>query len=214
MTFLYRFGLTITRRQPYLDWANSSTMARSYRRSWRAIDERFISRPSRRTNQTARVCSRSSGGEIFEEELATWMQDDSTWPAPLTRELFDAWFEVEVTEYGLRFDAGRAVDARGGGAAMDLDYAMSHCAWCEIEVDEGAGRFAAFKLPDRSLYASREGLVLSVVIDKEQVAMGIMTAADSSAALAGEDVVFMMCSSRCEKAIRKTVPRALRKQRT
>ena len=63
--------------------------------------------------------------------------------------------------------------------AMDLDYAMSHCAWCDIEVDEGAERFAAFKLPDRSRHASREGLVLPVAIDREQLAMGVMTAADS-----------------------------------
>jgi len=212
MTFLYRFGVTITRRQPYLDWANTIDDGPKLSEEL-ARDRRTIYLVPESTNEPDR--GRLLGEfwqHIFEEELAMWMEDDSTWPAPLTRELFDAWFEAEVTSAVYDLTPEEPL-TQTEVEAMDLDYAMSHCAWCEIEVDEGAERFAAFKLPDQSGHASREGLVLPVAIDKERVAMGVMTAADSNAALAGEDVVFMVCSSRCEKAIRKTVPRALRKLR-
>ena len=35
--------------------------------------------------------------QIFEEELAAWMLDEQTWPTPLSREMFEAWFGSEVT---------------------------------------------------------------------------------------------------------------------
>ena len=212
MTFLYRFGVTITRRQPYLDWANTLDDGPKLSEEL-AHDRRTIYLVPESTNEPDRErLLEEFWQQIFEEELAMWMEDGSTWPAPLTRELFDAWFEADVT--GAVYDLTPEEPLTHAEVeAMDLDYAMSHCAWCDLEVDEGAERFAGFKLPDRSRYESREGLVLSVPIDKEQVAMGVMTTADSGAAEAGEDVVFMLCSSRCEKAIRKHVPRALRKMR-
>ena len=36
--------------------------------------------------------------EIFELELAAWLEDSSGWPAPRTREMFNEWFEVELTD--------------------------------------------------------------------------------------------------------------------
>jgi len=210
MSFLYRFGLTLTRRQPYLDWANTLDDGPKLSAEL-AHDRRTIYLVPESTNEPDRERLLDEFWQhMFEEELAMWMEDGSTWPAPLTRELFDAWFEVDVTSAVYDLTPQEPLTHQEV-EAMDLDYAMSHCAWCDIEVDEGAERFAAFKLPDRSRHASREGLVLPVAIDREQLAMGVMTAADSKAALAGDDVVFMICSSRCEKAIRKTVPRALRK---
>jgi len=212
MTFLYRFGVTITRRQPYLDWANTLDDGPKLSAEL-AHDLRTIYLVPESTNEPDRErLLEEFWRQIFEEELALWMEDDSTWPAPLTRDLFDAWFEAEVTSAVHDLTPEEPL-THEEVEAIDLEYAMSHCAWCEIEVDEGAERFAAFKLPDRSRHASREGLVLPVAIDREQVAMGVMTVADSQAALAGDDVVFTICSSRCEKAIRKTVPRALRKLR-
>jgi len=32
--------------------------------------------------------------EIFEEELFSWIEDDSLWPAPRTFELFSEWIQV------------------------------------------------------------------------------------------------------------------------
>jgi hypothetical protein len=49
------------------------------------------------------------------------------------------------------------------------------------------------------------------MVDDERLVMGVMSRADSDAARAGEDLVFRACTSRCEKGIRKAVPKALRK---
>ena len=49
------------------------------------------------------------------------------------------------------------------------------------------------------------------MIGDERVVIGIMAQADSDKARAGEDLLFRACPSRCEKAIRKAVPKALRK---
>jgi hypothetical protein len=34
--------------------------------------------------------------------------------------------------------------------AIEIDAAVNQCAWCEIEINEGAGRLVGFKLADRS----------------------------------------------------------------
>ena len=64
----------------------------------RGIDRRTIYLVPESTNEPDRErLLEEFWRQIFEEELALWMEDDSTWPAPLTRDLFDAWFEAEVT---------------------------------------------------------------------------------------------------------------------
>jgi hypothetical protein len=40
--------------------------------------------------------------------------------------------------------------------------------------------------------------------------MGVVTPAASEEARAGDDLVFRVCSTRCEKPLKKLVPRALR----
>ena len=72
-------------------------------------------------------------------------------------------------------------------------YAIQRCAWCDIEVDEGAGRFVSFGLADRGRTVHREGLVLPLAIDEEPV-IGILSRADSDKARAGEDRLFRACT--------------------
>ena len=83
---------------------------------------------------------------------------------------------------------------------MDLDDAVHRCAWCGIEVDEGAGRFVAFTLSDRKRMAGREGLAVQIAIGDERIVLGVMSRADSDAARAGEDIVFRACTKRCGRA--------------
>ena len=94
--------------------------------------------------------------------------------------------------------------------ALSVEVALHRCAWCDSDIDEGAGRVVGFKLPDRDRFAHREGLTLPA-IDDEQVVVGIMSLPDSDLSGAAEDVVLRACTSRCEKALRKAVPKALRK---
>jgi len=213
MSFLYRHAITITRKQPYLDWANNVDDDDGPKLTAELADDRktiYLVPESDRQPDFGRLLD-EFWEEIFEEELAAWMLDDGdgSWPAPRTREMFDAWFGAEITESVFDLTPEEPLtEAEVEG--MNLDDAVHRCAWCDIEVDEGAGRFVGFKLEDRGRLAHREGLVVPLAVD-ERFAMGIMSRADSDAARAGEDLVFRACTSRCEKARRKFVPKALRK---
>jgi hypothetical protein len=213
MSFLYRFGLTITRRQPYLDWANSfddggPRLAEDLARDRRTI---YLVRESE-TEPELRKLLEEFWEQIFEQELAAWMEDDGTWPSARTREMFDAWFEAEVTD--AVYDLTPEEPLTQAEVEMnDLDYVTGHCAWCGLEVEDDEQREAAFKLPDRARFASRQGLVLSVGTVGDRIIMGLMSVDDSESAKAGDDFVVFACSSRCEKALRKVVPRALREMR-
>jgi hypothetical protein len=208
VSFLYRVAIAITRRQPYVDWANSfddggPQLGKRGRR-------RFGQHPIQ--NPTCLTCYRPKElwQQIFEAELPGWRTQEDDWPAPLTREMFDAWFSAELTDSVFDLTPEEPLTQ----ADVDLEEladAASHCAWCDLELDEDAGRVVVFKLPDRDQFAHRAGLTLPLVIDDERVVVGIMSLEDSDEAKAGGDVLFRACTSRCEKGIRKAVPKALRK---
>ena len=211
MSFLYRAAMTITRKQSYIDWANSFDDDGPELTTELADDRRIVYLvPETDEEPDLKRLLDELWRQIFEEELSGWMQQEEDWPAPLTREMFDAWFDVELT--GEVFDLTPEEPlTQADVEAADLAYAVQCCAWCDLEVDEGAGRFVSFALTDRSRVAHREGLVLPLVVDDERVVIGILSHADSDRARAGEDLLFRACTSRCEKAIRKVVPKALRK---
>jgi hypothetical protein len=210
MSFLYRTGITITRKQPYIDWANSfddtadlTPELNESRRTIYLVPEAEDGRP----NLAAIVDE--FWEDMFEEELAMWMESEDDWPKPRTRKMFDAWFAVEMTDTVYDLVEDQPLTQRDVELA-DLDDALHRCAWCDIEVDEEAGRYVGFKLADRDRFAHRAGLVVPLRIDDERVIIGIVAPPDSSATAAGDDLVFRACTSRCEKAIRKAVPKALR----
>lgn len=205
---LHRFALTITRKQPYADWANT--------------DEPD---PVRYTDELPRtvylVPAIESGTaitdlldefwpDIFEEELAGWNEDEASWPAQRTRELFDRWFDAELTDTVVDLIPEEPLTQADMEHAALTDV-LHHCAWCDLELEPTEGRNVTFTVPERDRLASREGLSLTLFVDKEQALAGIVTSEDSPAAAAGEDLLFRACSSRCEKRIRKEAPRALRR---
>jgi hypothetical protein len=213
MSFLYRFGLTITRRQPYLDWANSFDDGGPRLPEDLARDRRTIYLvPETEPEPQLQKLLDEFWEQIFEQELATWIEDDARWPSARTREMFDEWFEAEVTN--AVYDLTPEEPLTQAEVEMDdLDYVMGHCGWCGLEVDDREMREATFKMPDRARFAYRQGLVLPVGSVGDRIVMGMMTADDSESANAGDDYVVFVCSSRCEKAVRKFVPRALRQTR-
>lgn len=211
MSFLYRVAIAITRKQPYIDWANSFDDDGPELTAELADDRRTVYLvPESDKEPDLESLLGEFWQQIFEEELSGWMQQEEDWPTPLTRALFDAWFDAEVSDSVFDLTPEEPL-TQADVEAEDLAYAIQRCAWCDIEVDEGAGRFVGFGLADRGRVAHREGLVLPLVIDDERVVIGIMSHADSDKAKAGEDLLFRACTSRCEKALRKAVPKALRK---
>ena len=214
MSFLYRTAITIIRKQPYIDWANSFDDGGPELTEELAEDRRtvyLVEEDGHRPDLLELLDDHWLS--IFEEELAMWMEAEEDWPAPLTREMFDDWFDAEVTDTVIDLVPEQPLtetDVEVG----ELTYALGHCAWCEIEIEEGQGRFAGFKVAVRDRFADREGLTVAIPIDDDQVLIGVVPMADSEEARAGYDLLFRVCTSRCEKAVHKAVPKALRKLRS
>src|SRR5262245_12848046 len=97
MSFLYRFGVTITRKRPYIEWANSLDDGPELTEEL-AHDRRTIYLAPETTHDPDREALLDGYWEqIFEAELSVWMTAAEDWPTPRTRELFDSWFDAEVT---------------------------------------------------------------------------------------------------------------------
>jgi ribosomal protein L24E len=211
MSFLYRAAITITRNQPYLDWANGLDDGGPDLTPELASDRRSVYLvPEADGEPDLSALLDEFWQHIFEEELGAWIVDDARWPSPLTRELFGAWFAVEVTDTVFDLVPDEPL-TQADVDALDLEDAVTHCAWCGVELEEGTGRLVGLPLADREQLAHREGLAISIGIDEEQVAVGILSSRDSAAAGRGDDLIFRACTSRCEKALRRVVPKALRK---
>jgi hypothetical protein len=209
MSDVYRAAITVTRKPPYIDWANDNGRADGV--SFPASDRRtvFLVSPSD-PGMTAADLIDEFWQDILEEELAAWTLDEADWPPLRTRELFDAWFDVEFTEAVVDLVPEEPLSEAEVEAA-DIAYTINHCGWCDLELKPSEGRRLTFTLTDRRVVASREGLALVLPMSDDRVVSGLVSAADSDAARAGEDLLFRACSSRCEKLIRKHVPRALRR---
>jgi len=211
VSFLYRHSLFVSRKQAYLDWANSVDDAGP------ALTEE-LSRGGRTVYLVPEVDGEPGVEElvavfwerIFEQELGAWIDDEARWPKPLTRELFQQWFEVELNASVYDLTPGEPLTQADMDAA-DLEEADGFCASCGLELEEHEGRFAEFVLADRRRFEVFEGRVLRLSCDDDVVIPAIVTSADSEPARAGADLLVRVCSSRCEKIVRKLVPKALRR---
>ena len=211
MSFLHRVALTVTRKQPYLDWANATDEGTDEPVAYPEQDRRTVYLvPSTDYELPLAEALEEFWEDIFEEELAAWMLDETTWPAERTRELFDAWFDAELTEAVYDLTPDEPLSEREVELA-DLSYTLHHCAWCDLELEEHEGRSVGFKLANRDLFAGREGLTMPLPVNEERIVTGIFTAPDSPAAATGDDYVFRACTSHCDKMLRKHVPRALQR---
>ena len=212
MSFLYRFAVAVTRRQPYLDWANR--LGDAVELTVEMSDEnRTIYLVPEATAEPDRSEILDEYWEaMFENELSAWSPATDRWPRDRTREMFDEWFDAEVT--GTVCDlAPEEPMTQDEVDAIDLEQAVTRCAWCEADLEEGADRIVGFKLASRDRFAALEGRVLPLAIgeDEDRVVLGIVAAEDSDAARRGDDILFRACTARCERALRSAVPKALKR---
>jgi hypothetical protein len=194
MSFLYRHGLLISRKKPYLDWANNIDN-----------DGASLSVEVSGANRSLYLVPEVAGQpdlsdlveefwiRIFEEELGAWMIDRQTWPNPRTREMFDEWFDVELNESVFDLTPDEPL-TQADVDADDLAELMGRCAACGLDVDADEGQVVGFKLNNRDLYAPFEGRAMSLPLGGDD---------DSDAV--------RVCSSTCEKVMRNVVPDALRR---
>jgi hypothetical protein len=212
MSDIYRSAITVIRKQPYIDWANDE--GREDDVSFPSGDRRTVYLvPESGSGVAAAELLDEFWQDIFEDELAAWSENEAVWPAPRTRELFDAWFDLELTEAVVDLVPEEPLSAADVESA-DIAYTISHCAWCDLDLDPSEGRRISFTVSDRAPLAAREGLTLVLPMGGDHFVTGILSAPESDGAKAGDDLIFMVCSSRCEKLIRKGVPRALRRLKT
>ena len=157
---LNRVALTITRKQPYVDWANGTDGP---------VPVVAYPEDNLRTVYLAPVGDRAPDlagllevfwEEVFEVELSMWMVDESTWPHPRTREMFDEWFDAQVDEavVDLVPNAPLTLEEVEDDA---VQYALEHCSWCNLELEEGQPRRAVgLPMLDRESWSFQKGLRL------------------------------------------------------
>jgi hypothetical protein len=203
--------LFVSRKQPYIEWANNleegesildERLARQERNVYLAME--FDGEP-----QLADVLP-DYWEDIFEAELSAWNDDEERWPSSRTREMFDAWFDVELCAAVYDLDPGEPLTQREVDA-QDIAEALTTCASCGISIEEGEGRFAGFKVADPDRLAPWKGRVLPLSIDDEQVILCLVPSDADEEFDVEDDLVVRVCSSGCEKGVRKVVPKALRR---
>lgn len=210
MPFLYRAPVLVSKRQPYVDWANS--FGDGVELSGDLAREKTVYLVETTEPQATREeIVANYWQDVFDEELLAWMEDEATWPADRDRAMFDQWFEVELGGSVVDLDPEAPLTDADMDAA-ELQAVMSQCAWCERELDPefGEGRTLGFRLEDREPLAHREGLVLALRVDRKRFVTGAVTPPDSELARDTGDVIFLACSRRCEKRLEEAVPRSLR----
>ena len=229
MPFLYRTAIILSRRQPYVDWANSLTRNENEPRFPQALAEKkeIYLGPYSETEQTLAQALNDVWDAIFDSELDAWSTNEHQWPE-FTREMFDEWFATEL--------AGSIVDlvpeeplTEADMEDLDFEDALRHCAWCDTELGLEQGRDVRFEIEQPSLLRHRQGRVLALAIERDRAAIGVVARAavddaadvgeqdDDATAAAGTDdqetpleAVFRACSRPCEKRLLKAVPPALR----
>jgi predicted protein tyrosine phosphatase len=206
---LNRVALTITRKQAYVDWANGTDGPMP-----------IVAYPedNRRTIYLAPVGDAEPDlaellekfwEEVFDAELSMWMEDESTWPQPRTREMFDEWFDAQVDDAVVDLVPNEPLSVEEVEEA-DVQYALEHCSWCDLELEGQNRRIVGLPMADRESLADREGLTLPIPTP-DRLLIGIMTRRGSPAAIDHIDVMFSACSSRCEKIVRKEATRAVKR---
>jgi hypothetical protein len=211
MSMLNRVALTITRKQPYADWANRTDGPVPIV-TYPADKPRTIYlAPAEGLEPDLAKLVDEFWEDVFEAELRAWMVAESTWPQPRTRAMFDEWFDVEVVDAVIDLVPDEPLREAEVEEA-DIEYVLHHCAWCDLELEVEDTRVVGLPLPERESLAAREGLTLPIAAS-DRILIGIMTSRDSPAAVEGHDLVFSACSSRCEKILRKEAARGLKRMR-
>ena len=189
MAFLYRSAVTVSRKQPYLDWANgfdddgpelTGELAGSRRTVY------LVGESDHRLDLHALLDDHWE--DIFEEELSMWMEEEDDWPAPRTREMFDAWFDAEITDTVIDLVPDEPL------TQTDVELADSRRSVATLRVvrpgdREERGPLRRLQAGGWDRFADRAGLTVPLRIDDECILLGAMTPDTSQEAQDGEDLV-------------------------
>lgn len=96
MQDINRNAISVSARKPLIDWVNSldAESPVPYRDASDYDESTIYLIEILETEEDFQDWLRDNYLEIFEEELFSWIEDDSLWPAPRTFELFSEWIQV------------------------------------------------------------------------------------------------------------------------
>ena len=111
MRLVKRAALTVTPKQPYIDWANAidEDGVQIGEDFWPEKHVYLIEDISHIIPLDRDVVIRPYFEAIFEEELNSWYRLESAWPSPRTLETFLNWFEVEIHSMVLDLPGSRVI---------------------------------------------------------------------------------------------------------
>jgi hypothetical protein len=210
---IYRTAILVKRKQPFVDWLRATDGGDMFdgAEGARLLDETdvfLLHVPEH--EPTLEELIAEYWIDIFEEQLWAWMIDELTWPADRTREMFDAWFDVQLGNEVVDLVPEEPLTEEDLDVA-DLEACLRECTWCGAEIDPDGGRVAGFAIERPERLTHRAGRTLSVVVNRDRTIVGVVSPLDSDAAAAGGHIVFRTCSRDCDRALKATAPRALRK---
>ena len=100
MGLLNRCAVIIKPRTPYLEWAkqdDAEGLAEGVFESMRSAPQIYLV-PSWDDDAGREAVLEDGWSILFELMLECWVTDETYWPEPRTREMFDEWFEHTVSE--------------------------------------------------------------------------------------------------------------------
>lgn len=103
MFLINRDSLIIKGKQPLADWINTNDPDHTVSVSDVLEECTVILLPACRDRKEAVTIIESNFETIFFEELEGWFVDESLWPASVTLETLEEWFDIEY--HGMIFDA-------------------------------------------------------------------------------------------------------------
>ena len=97
-----RTAITITPKQPYINWANSFDDAENYDTPHATT----ILIPDKYDEFNYETYLKKIYKIVFEEELESWMVDPNDWPKKRTYKIFKDWFEVICSDMTWDYGVG------------------------------------------------------------------------------------------------------------
>ncbi|MEI8011010.1 MAG: hypothetical protein WCI27_00825 [Candidatus Omnitrophota bacterium] len=89
-----RMAVIIVPREPLVDWINSVTPDETVWADDFSDRANVYFIPRYETLDEAEEYVQENFDEIFRNELAEWFEDESSWPAKRTFDMFNEWFDV------------------------------------------------------------------------------------------------------------------------
>lgn len=165
MAFLYRTAVIVSRRQPYVDWANSVNHGDDppFSSELQSAKTIYLG-PASDLVPSLKEALDEIWKDIFEEELYAWSTDENEWPADRSKAMFDAWFSTELADSIVDLVPDDPLTDEEMDAA-DVEEALRECGWCRTELYIDQGRSVPFDA-DPVLLSNREGSVLMLQVER------------------------------------------------